>query len=90
MIIPPIEQNCPEQSEWQQYCEQLREASSLSAIVWNALQMGLLLARLMVEQELTRRAEEPTAWGTCPTCGSRLHSKGWQSRQMQTLVGKID
>lgn len=90
MIIPPIEQICPEQSEWQQHCEQLWAASSLSAIVWNALQMGLLLARLMVEQELTRRSQMPTAWGTCTTCGSRLHSKGWQSRQMQTLVGKID
>jgi hypothetical protein len=90
MMIPLIEQICPEQPEWQQHCEQLRQAVSLSAIVWNALQMGLLLARLMVEQELARRSQAPTAWGICTTCGSRLHSKGWQARQMQTVVGKID
>jgi hypothetical protein len=88
-MIPPIEQICSEQPEWQQHCEQLRAASSLSAIVWTALQMGLLLARLIVEQELTWRAHQPMTWGSCLTCGSRLHSKGWQSRQLQTGVGKI-
>jgi hypothetical protein len=65
MMIPLIEQICPEQPEWQQHCEQLRQAVSLSAIVWIALQMGLFLSRLMVEQELARRSESTAAWGSC-------------------------
>ena len=75
-MIPLIEQICPEQPEWQQNCEQLRHAVSLSAIVWIALQMGLFLSRLMVEQELARRSEARAAWGSCGVCGTRLHSKG--------------
>lgn len=89
MMIPLIEQICPEQPEWQQHCEQLRQAVSLSAIVWIALQMGLFLSRLMVEQELARRSESTAAWGGCGVCGTRLHSKGWQARRIKTLVGEI-
>jgi len=88
-MIHSLEQLCLGQPEWEQQCEQFKNAERLTTLVWIALQMGLLLARLLVAQELACRAQQPTLWGDCPTCGSRLHSKGWQPRELQTLVGKI-
>lgn len=80
---------CLDQPEWEQRCDQFRSAATLSGMVWVALQMGLWIARQLLEQELERRAQLPIPWEPCPRCGTRLHSKGWQTRQMQTLVGQI-
>jgi hypothetical protein len=90
IMIPCFEPLCLEQSEWEQYCQQMAAAQHLSGMVWIALQMGLLIARRLVEQELGQRAVQPTIWGNCVKCGTRLQSKGWQGRSLQTLVGKID
>jgi hypothetical protein len=65
-------------------------AEHLSAMIWVALQMGLLIARRLVEPELGCRAALPLAWGNCPQCGSRLQAQGWQGRGIPTVVGKID
>jgi hypothetical protein len=89
-MIPSLEQLCQAHPEWQQYWKQMTEAEHLSAMVWVALQMGLFIARRVVEQELGYRAARSTAWGHCPQCDTRLHSKGWQARSLQTVVGKID
>jgi sigma54-dependent transcription regulator len=89
-MIPLVEQLCQNQPEWEQYRVQMAAAQSLSSIVWIALQMGLFMARQLVQQELERRAAQPTDWGNCVQCGRRLQSKGWQGRSLQTLVGKID
>lgn len=43
----------------------------------------------MVEQELGRRAEMPTAWPECVSCGQKLQSKGFRGRQMQTMIGTV-
>jgi hypothetical protein len=88
-MIVSLASLCLGQPEWEQRCEQLRSASTLSAMVWIALQMGLWIARQLLEQELEHRAHLSIAWEPCPQCGTQLHSKGWQARQMQTLVGQI-
>jgi len=75
--------------QWQEQSAALQSAVSLSALVCQVLQMGLMLARWLLEAELERRAQEPCEWSSCPSCGHRLNSKGWQSRQLQTLVGQI-
>ena len=67
----------------------LTTAQSLAGMVLVALEVGLMIARWVLESELARRAEAPQVWPHCPHCGSRLHSKGFQSRQMETLVGAI-
>lgn len=67
----------------------LSAATTLPAMVTVALQVGLMVARWLLESELNRRAQAPQAWPNCPHCGSRLHSKGFLRRQMQTLVGAI-
>jgi hypothetical protein len=88
-MITAFETICLEQAEWQQYREQLAEAKQLSGMIWIALQMGLWMARQLLEQELGQRAAQATHWGNCSTCGTRLHSKGWQARSLETIVGKI-
>lgn len=89
MSIASLDQVCIHQPEWTQQCKDLETAQSLSAMVWIALHMGLLVARLLVESTLSARAQQPMPWGECPTCGHRLQSKGWQPRQIETLIGKI-
>lgn len=68
---------------------ELSTATTLPALVITALHIGLMVACWLLETELTRRAQAPQAWPNCPHCGSRLHSKGYQRRQIQTLVGAI-
>ena len=89
-MVTSLELLCQAHPEWEQYCQQMTAAQSLSGIVWIALQMGLFIARQLVQQELGHRAAQPSVWGTCEQCGTRLQSKGWQGRSLQTLVGKID
>lgn len=76
-------------NEFLEQAEALKVATSLSQMVHIVLQMGLFLARWLLEDELSRRAKKVFVWPMCTTCGTRLHSKGWESRQMQTLVGDI-
>jgi hypothetical protein len=78
-----------EQPELQGRFLSLSTAPTLAGMVLVALEVGLMMARWVLENELARRAEAPQVWPHCPHCGSRLHSKGFQLRQMETLVGAI-
>ena len=78
-----------ERSECQEQFKALQSANRLPHMVYAALQLGLMLARWLLESELSARASAPATWPLCPNCGHRLQSKGWQPRQMQTLVGPI-
>jgi len=89
MIVASIEQLCPEHPDWTAQCEALRSESSLPGMVWVALQMGLWLARGVLEAELKQRAEIMREWPICKQYGHRLQSKGWRERQIETMVGSI-
>jgi hypothetical protein len=89
MTVQHLESLYPDRSEWSSHCEQLRQASTLPDLVWIALQLGLLFARLAVEQELHNRAIEPTKWPACPSCQGNIRSKGFRPRQISTLIGCI-
>jgi hypothetical protein len=89
MSIAPQLSDWLEQPDSQSRLASLSAATPLPAMVMVALQVGLMVARWLLETELTRRAQAPSEWPNCPHCGSRLHSKGFQRRQMQTLVGAI-
>lgn len=75
--------------DWQQFNARLKSATRLSTIVLIAWQIGLWMARALVTQQLSERAQVPTRWGICPHCGQRLRSKGWVPRHLLTLVGPI-
>ena len=89
MSIAPQLKDWLEPPECQARLSTLSTATTLPALVMAALQIGLMVARWLLEWELERRAQAPQEWPSCPHCGSRLHSKGFQGRQMQTLVGAI-
>lgn len=89
-MVTPIEQLHSESADWQGLCQQLRQAPSLARLVIVGRQMGVWLGREIVEQEMNERAQIPTQWGSCCSCGSRLVSQGFVGRQQQTLLGKIE
>ena len=78
-----------ERSDVQEQLTALQSVSSLPQMVYTAWRLGLMLARWLLESELSARAARPAPWSLCSSCGHRLQSKGWQPRQMQTLVGTI-
>ena len=88
MLAPPLK-DCPESLDWLSLLNRLQTSQTLAAIVLSAWHIGLYVARTLVEQQLNDRAQAPTAWGSCSVCGHRLHSKGFASRQMLTLVGPV-
>lgn len=89
MSIAPRLKDWLEEAESQGHLSPLSTATTLPALVMAALHIGLMMARWLLESELEGRAHAPQSWPSCPHCGSRLHSKGFQGRQMQTLVGPI-
>ena len=69
--------------------EKLRNSSKIAVMVIVGLQLARLLAVKLVEQELARRAQQPTQWSACPECDTRLGSKGQKPRQLDTIIGRI-
>jgi hypothetical protein len=89
-ILQPLEQLVPNNPEWNKLCQTHKDAATLSALVLTAWQMGLWIAKVVVEQQLAERAQNPTQWTPCKVCGTRLVSKGFVKRQMLTLVGQVE
>jgi hypothetical protein len=88
-MLPAIEELIPNHPDWQRLCQQLQQSSTLSAIVLSAWQMGLWFAQTLVTQHLQERPQQPTVWGVCPACQTRLVSKGFVPREILTLVGMV-
>lgn len=89
MIVAFIEAQCRQTPEWQQQWQAFEQAASFPALVCAALQLGLLFARLVLETELSQRAQAPQSWPVCEGCGHRYRSKGFRPRQMMTLIGVV-
>jgi hypothetical protein len=89
-MLIPLEQIVPGNLEWQNLCKTLRVNTTLAKVVLTAWQMGLWLARAMVCQQLSERAQLPLQWSCCPQCGTRLLSKGFAKRRILTLVGWVE
>ena len=68
----------------------LQSALGIVALVLVALEIGRLMAIEAAEEELARRAVEPTEWPCCPECGAKLESKGPKPRQLLTLIGELN
>jgi hypothetical protein len=76
--------------ELQQLDEKLQKSVTLASLVLVAWQIGLWVARALVNHQLNERAQRPQVWGNCRQCGSRLESKGFVNRRMLTLVGWVE
>ena len=65
------------------------DARSLTARILAAWQVARALTVPLVEAVLAKRARQPTVWPPCPVCGTPLRSKGWASRQLRSLGGRL-
>jgi hypothetical protein len=84
-----IETLFPHDPHWQSLCAKLHTCSTLAAMVLSAWQMGLWVAKILVEHQLNMRSQAPTPFGNCPVCRASLVSKGFAPRQLLTLVGVV-
>ncbi len=73
----------------QELVEAIENASTLTLLVLSAWRLARMLAMKLVVEVLTGRAQSPTQWPDCPKCGKRLHSKGFVSRQITSVIGLI-
>lgn len=64
-MLTEIEQLVTDDSEWQQLYKTLKATVTLTALVLTAWQMGLWLAKAIVQQQLAERAQIPTQWTGC-------------------------
>lgn len=85
-----IEQLSSNHPEWQQLSAKLNNAVTLNSIVLAAYQMGAWLAKAIVQQHLSQRAQIQEQWSFCSKCGEQLVSKGFVKRRMLTLVGQVE
>ena len=85
-----IEQLSSNHPEWQQLSAKLNTAVTLASIVLTACQIGTWLARAIVQQQLSERAQIHKQWSFCSSCGTRLVSKGFVKRRILTLVGEVE
>ena len=83
-----VEQLVPDNLDWQRLCKSLQTKVTLPTLVLAAWQMGLWLARVIVEQQLQERASMLIEWGACSVCQSRLVEHCFVKCQMQTFCGK--
>jgi hypothetical protein len=88
MIVTSIEQICPLDREWLEQCQCLRGAESLAAMVWVALQMGLWLARGVLEAELKRRSNGQSVRSVGGKCnqkaGAHVKWKRWWEKSAES------
>jgi len=66
--------------------EETHTRTALLVAVWP---LARTLARHLVESVLAARAQAPTCWPPCPTCGTPLRSKGVATRQVPSLFGPL-
>ena len=75
--------------EWNIKIEELKQATTLMALIMVAWQLARMLAVELVEDVLTKRAQVKTEWECCEKCGKRLRSKGFKPRQLKSIIGVI-
>ena len=75
--------------QFQEPLARLQEAASLALMVMAVWTVVRLLAVRLLEEGLSVRAQQPTTWPVCGSCGRRLQSKGFRERVLCTLFGKI-
>src|SRR5437867_10637607 len=66
--------------------EETRTLTALRLAVWP---LARTLAIPIVASVLAARAQAPTCWPPCPTCGTPLRSKGLATRQVTSLFGPV-
>src|SRR3954469_200660 len=80
---------CHDDPSVQRLLRMMEDARSLTALSLAAWQVARVLAVRLVEDVLTERARQPTAWPAGPAGGAAGRSKGMASRQRMSLGGPV-
>ncbi len=80
---------CDYDRQFQEPLARVQEAESLAQMVMATWAVVRLVAVRLLEEVLSARAQRPTDWPECPSCGRPVHSKGFVERVLRTLFGKI-
>jgi hypothetical protein len=72
-----------------EHVDEIRDATTLAALVVAGLHLALVLAAWVVQGELSRRGCQLTTRPTCPACGRTLESKGLVPRTIHSVVGVL-
>ncbi len=75
--------------EWQTQIDEMEDAATVAQMIGVALRLACVLAVNMVEEIVAKRSQAKTVWGLCPQCGTGLQSKGFRSRQINSIIGVI-
>jgi hypothetical protein len=67
----------------------VEETHTLTALLLAVWPLARTLAIHIVESVLAARAQAPTCWPPCPTCGTPLRRKGLATRQVTSLFGPL-
>jgi hypothetical protein len=73
----------------QQLLRPIEEAQTLAQRILAVWPFARVRALHMVEEVLAARAQRPSAWPPCPTCGGPLRRTGFAQRQRMSLFGPI-
>ena len=76
-------------TELQEKVEKIRNTSQLAEMIMAAWELGLWIAKKIVEQILEERASRRVCWQNCPECGAKLDNKGRLDREMKSIIGTI-
>lgn len=80
---------CDYDAQFQEPLARVQEAESLALMVMATWTVVRLLAVRLLEERLSARAQRPTSWPVCRSCGRGLQSKGFRQRVLCTLFGEI-
>lgn len=67
----------------------VQSAETMDELVETVTVLSHELGLMVLAAALGERAEAKPQWPACPTCGRRLHSKGWVERELGTSLGLI-
>jgi hypothetical protein len=67
----------------------IEAAQTLAQLILAVWPLARVLALHVVEYVLAERAQRPSAWPPCPTCGVPRRSQGFAQRQLMSLFGPI-
>jgi hypothetical protein len=87
--ISCIEKNTAFRGALNELSTELDNALTLTQTILCALKYSFLISVSIVEETLDRRSKPMDERRICPECGTKLDSKGFEHRQIRSIIGVI-
>lgn len=69
--------------------QKLESSKRLAELIWICVELGRMIAVMVIEEVLNKRGSEKSEGSYCEGCGAKLESKGQRSRKLLTVIGEI-